>query len=110
MLVVRGIGIAIQVPDLTQKVGPTGILFQELFEEWDWPEHFAAQPDTLRYLNYVADKFDFRRDIKFDRRVEACVLINRIILDCKDKHEGRICSAFLDHSIRAIISIYPTKH
>ena len=27
MLVVRGIGIAIQVPDLTQKVGPTGILF-----------------------------------------------------------------------------------
>ena len=61
------------MPDLTQKVGPTGILSPRNFEEWDWPEHFAAQPDTLRYLNYVADKFDFRRDIKFDRRVEACV-------------------------------------
>ena len=27
---------------------------EELFHEWSWPEHFAAQPDTLRYLNYVA--------------------------------------------------------
>ena len=46
---------------------------RELFEEWDWPEHFAAQPDTLRYLNYVADKFDLRRDINFNRRVKAAL-------------------------------------
>ena len=46
---------------------------KELFEEWGLAGTFAAQPDTLRYLNYVADKFTFRRDIKFDRRVEACV-------------------------------------
>ena len=31
---------------------------QELLEEWDWEEHFAGQPETERYLNYVADKFD----------------------------------------------------
>src|SRR3954452_14291390 len=36
---------------------------QELLAEWDWEEHFAAQPQTERYLNYVADKFDLRRDI-----------------------------------------------
>lgn len=41
----------------------------ELLQEWSWPEHFAAQPDTLRYLNYVADKFDLRRDMQFDSRV-----------------------------------------
>ena len=45
---------------------------QELLEEWDWEEHFAAQPETERYLNYVADKFDLRRDIQLqepgDRR------------------------------------------
>jgi cation diffusion facilitator CzcD-associated flavoprotein CzcO len=29
---------------------------QELLEEWDWEEHFAGQPETERYLNYVADK------------------------------------------------------
>jgi cation diffusion facilitator CzcD-associated flavoprotein CzcO len=44
---------------------------QELLEEWDWQEHFAAQPETERYLNYVADKFDLRRDIQFRSRVTA---------------------------------------
>jgi cation diffusion facilitator CzcD-associated flavoprotein CzcO len=44
---------------------------QELLEEWHWSEHFAAQPETLRYLNHVADKFDLRRDIQFRSRVAA---------------------------------------
>jgi cation diffusion facilitator CzcD-associated flavoprotein CzcO len=43
----------------------------ELLQEWDWQEHFAGQPETERYLNYVADKFDLRRDIQFDTRVTA---------------------------------------
>jgi cation diffusion facilitator CzcD-associated flavoprotein CzcO len=44
---------------------------QELLDEWDWSEHFAGQPETLRYLNHVADKFDLRRDIRFQSRVAA---------------------------------------
>jgi cation diffusion facilitator CzcD-associated flavoprotein CzcO len=44
---------------------------QELLEEWSWSEHFAPQPETLRYLNFVADKFDLRRDITFHSRVSA---------------------------------------
>jgi len=44
---------------------------QELLEEWSWSEHFAGQPETLRYINYVADKFDLRRDIQFRSRVTA---------------------------------------
>ncbi len=44
---------------------------QELLDEWDWQEHFAAQPETERYLNHVADKFDLRRDIRFNSRVSA---------------------------------------
>jgi cation diffusion facilitator CzcD-associated flavoprotein CzcO len=43
----------------------------ELLEEWNWEEHFASQPETERYLNYVADKFDLRRDIQFRSRVAA---------------------------------------
>ena len=43
----------------------------ELLEEWNWAEHFAPQPETLRYLNHVADKFDLRRDIQFHSRVTA---------------------------------------
>src|ERR1700719_4259382 len=44
---------------------------KELLEEWDWSEHFAGQPETLRYLNHVADKFDLRHDIQFSSRVTA---------------------------------------
>jgi cation diffusion facilitator CzcD-associated flavoprotein CzcO len=46
---------------------------KELLEEWDWSEHFAGQQETLRYLNYVADKFDLRRDIQFSSRVVAAI-------------------------------------
>ncbi|HEY3796606.1 MAG TPA: NAD(P)/FAD-dependent oxidoreductase [Bradyrhizobium sp.] len=46
---------------------------KELLEEWDWSEHFAGQPETLRYLNLVADKFDLRRDIQFQSRVTAAI-------------------------------------
>ena len=34
------------------------VLVEELLQEWNWSEHFAAQPETERYLNFVADKFD----------------------------------------------------
>jgi cation diffusion facilitator CzcD-associated flavoprotein CzcO len=44
---------------------------KDLLEEWDWTEHFSPQPETLKYLNYVADKFDLRRDIQFRARVKA---------------------------------------
>ena len=44
---------------------------KELLQEWEWPEHFSAQPDTLRYLNYVADKFDLRREMRFNSRVKS---------------------------------------
>lgn len=44
---------------------------EELQQEWDWPERFAAQPDILRYINHVADRFDLRRDIRFETRVVA---------------------------------------
>src|SRR5229473_7332589 len=46
---------------------------KELLQEWDWSEHFAGQPETLRYLNLVADKFDLRRDIQFRSRVAAAI-------------------------------------
>jgi len=44
---------------------------KELLQEWNWSEHFAAQPETLRYLDFVTDKFDLRRDMQFSSRVVA---------------------------------------
>ena len=43
----------------------------ELLEEWHWKERFSGQPENLRYLNYVADKFDLRKYMQFDCTVES---------------------------------------
>lgn len=44
---------------------------EEVLQEWSWSEHFSPQPETLRYLNFVADKFDLRKDIQFNSRVAS---------------------------------------
>ena len=43
----------------------------ELAKEWQWTERYASQPEILRYLNYVAERFDLKRDIQFETRVTA---------------------------------------
>ncbi len=43
----------------------------ELQQDWSWPERYSAQPDILRYANYVADRFDLRRDIQLNTRIAA---------------------------------------
>jgi cation diffusion facilitator CzcD-associated flavoprotein CzcO len=42
---------------------------QEILDEWEWSEHFARQPETERYLNFVADKLDLKKDIEFNSKV-----------------------------------------
>jgi len=44
---------------------------KELLQEWEWKEHFSGQPENERYLNFVADKFDLRRDIEFNTRIAS---------------------------------------
>jgi cation diffusion facilitator CzcD-associated flavoprotein CzcO len=44
---------------------------RELFDDWDWSEHFAQQPETERYLNHVVDWFDLRRHIRLGARVTS---------------------------------------
>lgn len=41
----------------------------ELMREWEWSERYPGQAEILRYLNFVADKFDLKRDIRFNTRV-----------------------------------------
>ena len=44
---------------------------KELLREWEWTERYPEQPEILRYLNHVADRFDLRRSIRFGTRVSA---------------------------------------
>ena len=53
---------------------------EELQQDWEWTERFAAQPEILRYAEHVADRFDLRRDIAFATRVTGAAF---------DEHAGR---------------------
>jgi cyclohexanone monooxygenase len=44
---------------------------KELEQEWNWTERYPAQPEILKYINHVADRFDLRRDIQINTRVKS---------------------------------------
>ena len=46
---------------------------EELEQEWSWTERYATQPEILRYVDHVADRFDLRRDIQLETRVTSAV-------------------------------------
>ena len=44
---------------------------EELEQEWRWSERYATQPEILRYIEHVADRFDLRRDVHLRQRMTA---------------------------------------
>jgi cyclohexanone monooxygenase len=44
---------------------------RELAQEWSWKERYPGQAELLTYLNHVADRFDLRRDVSFNTRLES---------------------------------------
>ena len=63
---------------------------QEVLDEWDWTEKHSAQPETLAYLNYVADKFELRKHMQFGCRVDSMVFYedtNTWMLRLSDGHK-----------------------
>ena len=46
---------------------------EDLQQEWDWTERYAAQPEILKYAQHVADRFDLRSDIQFSTRVVSAI-------------------------------------
>lgn len=53
--------------------GPIYQLFfdEDLYKGWSWSERFPGQPEIERWLHYLTDKLDLRKDIKFNARVES---------------------------------------
>jgi acetone monooxygenase (methyl acetate-forming) len=42
---------------------------EELYKGWSWSEKFPGQPEIERWLNYVADRLDLRKDIRFNTTI-----------------------------------------
>ena len=86
----RGLGLAAKVIDAADGIGGTWYwnsypgarcdiqsveysyrFSDEVQQEWNWSERYAAQPEILRYLEHIADRFDLRRDIQLGTRVQT---------------------------------------
>jgi cation diffusion facilitator CzcD-associated flavoprotein CzcO len=84
----RALGLDARVYDAASDVGGTwywnrypgakfdseSYIYQYLFDEalykdWSWSQRFPAQPEIERWLQYVADRLDLRRDIQFDTTI-----------------------------------------
>jgi cyclohexanone monooxygenase len=111
----RGMGLTVRVYEAAEGVGGTWFwnrypgarvdiesveycysFSPELAEEWTWSERYAPQPELLKYLNYVADRFDLRRDIRLSTRVAAArfnetSLRWTVTLDTGEAVEARYC-------------------
>ncbi|MDN3563634.1 flavin-containing monooxygenase [Paeniroseomonas aquatica] len=66
---------------------------KDLLEEWEWSERYPTQPEILRYLNHVADRFDLRRDIALNTRVGSARFDEAANLWQVTTAEGRTLSA-----------------
>ncbi|MBM3221018.1 MAG: NAD(P)/FAD-dependent oxidoreductase [Candidatus Rokubacteria bacterium] len=69
---------------------------EELQQEWKWTERYSAQPEILKYINHVADRFDLRRDIRLATRVTSAVFDEgtgrwTIETDRGDRLNARVC-------------------
>lgn len=86
----RGLGLSVRVLEAGSDVGGTWFwnrypgarcdvesleysyqFDEDLQQEWSWTERYASQPEILDYIRHVAERFDLRRDIRFDTRVTA---------------------------------------
>ena len=86
----RGMGLSVRVYEAGSDVGGTWYwnrypgarcdveslaysysFSDELQQQWEWTDRYPLQPEILRYINHVANRFDLRRDIRFKRRVES---------------------------------------
>lgn len=80
----------------------------ELLQEWRWTEQFSPQPETLRYLNFVADKFDLREHMQFGCRVEAMVFDEGTDTWSLRLHDGREITAHFVVTAVGVLSIPTT--
>ena len=65
----------------------------QLEQEWRWTERYATQPEILRYINHVADRFDLRRDISLTTRVARSRYDETTCRWLIESEDGRIWNA-----------------
>ena len=68
----------------------------DLQQDWDWTEVMAGQPEILKYANHIADRYDLRRDVRFNTRVNSAHFDAdeqhwQVTTDQGDVYQSRFC-------------------
>ena len=70
----------------------------ELQQEWKWPERYGTQPEILKYINHVADRFDLRRDVQLNTRIASALFDGEAErMDAQDRRRRGDPRALLRH-------------
>ena len=69
---------------------------EQLQQDWKWPERYGTQPEILKYINHVADRFDLRRDVQLNTRITSAVFDSKanawvIKTDGGEEIQARYC-------------------
>lgn len=59
-------GARVDLPSIDYSFG----FSREVEQEWTWSEYFAAQPELMRYFDFVATRLDLRKHYRFNTRVQ----------------------------------------
>ncbi len=85
-------GARVDLPSIDYSFG----FSKEIEQEWTWSEYFAAQPELMRYFDFVATRLDLRKHYRFNTRIERAQWDagrNRWVLTTQtgDSVEARYC-------------------
>ncbi|NKB59695.1 MAG: NAD(P)-binding protein [Alphaproteobacteria bacterium] len=65
----------------------------DLQQEWKWPERYGTQPEILRYINHVAERFDLLRDVQLSTRIKTARFDSKTNLWTITTEQGEAVSA-----------------
>ena len=84
----------------------------EIQQEWVWTETMPAQPEIEAYLNFVADRLDLRRDIRFDTKVVAMTFDEdgRDVDAAKPRPGESFVAPFVVAAVRHPVGAAGTRH
>ena len=66
---------------------------EALQDDWVWTERYSTQPELLRYINHVADRFELRRDVQLETRVQSATYDEASALWTVRTDRGEVVSA-----------------
>ena len=75
---------------------------EELWREWEWSERYPESPEIRAYLEHVAERFDLRKDIRFNTRVTGATFDEDTATWTVTTDEGTVTARYVITAVGAL--------